>query len=233
MFHDIIEPSTRVRSRKALVLPLSIMTHALLVSILLLVSVIAPDVLPVPAAALMAFVTRDIVLPPPPPAMRQAVDASKPVVNVHPDVAPLSAPSAIAPEPTVEPAPVLVGTVDGVWNPPGGIGETLAPPPPPPAPAPADAPLRVGGNIRPPTKIKDARPLYPSIAQTARVEGMVIIETTIGPTGRVLDARVIKSIPLLDDAALEAVRQWEFTPTLLNGSPVPVVLTVTVSFKLR
>jgi protein TonB len=233
MFHDIIEPSTRVRSRKALVLPLSIMTHALIVGILLLVSVIAPDVLPVPAAALMAFVTRDIVLPPPPPAVRQAVDASKPVVNVHPDAAPLAAPSVIAPGRIVEAAPVLVGTVDGVWNTPGGIGETTAPPPPPPAPGPADAPIRVGGNIRPPTKIKDARPLYPSIAQAARVEGMVIIETTIGPTGRVLDARVIKSIPLLDDAALEAVRQWEFTPTLLNGSPVPVVLTVTVSFKLR
>ena len=236
MFHDIIEPSTRVRSRKALVLPLSILTHALLVGIILLASVIAPDVLPVPAAALMAFVSsRDIILPPPPPAMRQPVDANKPVVDLHPNAVPLEPPSGITPERLVEPAPVLVGMVDGVWNAPGGIGETLAPPPPPPAPAPADAPIRVGGNIRPPTKIKDARPVYPSIAQAARVEGMVIIETTIGPTGRVLEARVgaIKSIPLLDAAALEAVRQWEFTPTLLNGSPVPVVLTVTVNFALR
>jgi protein TonB len=106
----------------------------------------------------------------------------------------------------------------------------LPPPPPPSAP---DAPLRVGGNIRPPTKITDVRPVYPPIAQAARVEGMVIIETIIGPTGRVLDAKVIRSIPLLDAAALEAVRQWEFTPTLLNGSPVPVVLTVTVHFALR
>jgi protein TonB len=77
------------------------------------------------------------------------------------------------------------------------------------------------------------RPVYSTIAQVARVEGIVIIETPLGPTGRVLDAKVIRSIPLLDDAALEAVRQREFTPTLLNGSPVPVLLTVTVKFTLR
>ena len=62
---------------------------------------------------------------------------------------------------------------------------------------------------------------------------MVIIETTIGLTGTVLDAKLLRSIPLLDAAALDAVRQWEFTPTLLNGSPVPVVMTVTVNFTLR
>ncbi len=95
------------------------------------------------------------------------------------------------------------------------------------------APVRVGGNIRPPTKVKDVRPVYPSIAQSARVQGVVIIEATIGPDGKVKDARVLRSIPLLDQAALEAVRQWEFTPTLLNGVPVPVIMTVTVNFTLQ
>ena len=77
------------------------------------------------------------------------------------------------------------------------------------------------------------RPQYPSIAQSARVQGVVIIEATIGPNGRVADARVLRSIPLLDAAALDAVRQWEFSPTLLNGVPVPVIMTVTVNFTLR
>ena len=94
------------------------------------------------------------------------------------------------------------------------------------------APVRVGGNIKPPMKTKDVRPTYPPIAQSARVQGVVIIEATIGPNGKVQDARVLRSIPLLDAAALDAVRQWEFTPTLLNGVPVPVIMTVTVQFTL-
>ena len=82
------------------------------------------------------------------------------------------------------------------------------------------------------TKTKHVKPVYPPIAQSARVQGVVIIEATIGPNGKVQDARVLRSIPLLDQAALDAVRQWEFTPTLLNGVPVPVIMTVTVQFTL-
>jgi protein TonB len=93
--------------------------------------------------------------------------------------------------------------------------------------------VRVGGNIQPPKKIKDVAPVYPSIAQSARISGIVIIEATIGETGKVTAARVIRSIPLLDNAALDAVKQWEFTPTLLNGQPTPVIMTVTVNFTLN
>ena len=95
------------------------------------------------------------------------------------------------------------------------------------------APVRVGGNIKPPTKTKDVRPTYPAIAQSARVQGVVIVEATIGPDGRVAEAKVLRSIPLLDAAALDAVRQWQFTPTLLNGQAVPVIMTVTVNFTLQ
>jgi TonB family protein len=87
-----------------------------------------------------------------------------------------------------------------------------------------------GGNVRPPIKIKDVRPVYPAIAQTARVSGAVVIEAMIDADGKVADATVIKSIPLLDQAALDAVKQWEYRPSLLNGKPVPVVMTVTVNF---
>jgi TonB family protein len=92
-------------------------------------------------------------------------------------------------------------------------------------------PVRVGGHIKAPTKIKDVKPAYPAMAQTARVGGVVTIEATIGLDGKVLDAKVVRSIPMLDQAALDAVRQWEYTPTLLNGAPVPVMMTVTVNFK--
>jgi TonB family protein len=92
------------------------------------------------------------------------------------------------------------------------------------------APLRIGGQIKPPVKIKDVKPVYPAIAQSARVTGAVMIEATIGPDGKVTDAKVVRSIPVLDQAALDAVRQWEYRPTLLNGVPVPVVVTVTINF---
>jgi len=102
------------------------------------------------------------------------------------------------------------------------------PPPPPPLAA-----IRVGGQIAAPRKIKDVQPDYPAIAQSARVQGVVILEVTIGPDGKVQDAEVKRSIPLLDAAALDAVKQWEFVPTLLNGVPAPVIMTATVSFTLK
>jgi protein TonB len=92
------------------------------------------------------------------------------------------------------------------------------------------APLRIGGQIKPPTRIKDVKPVYPQIAQSAHVQGAVTIEATIGPDGKVSEAKIVRSVPLLDQAALDAVRQWEYMPTLLNGVPIPVVTTVTVNF---
>jgi TonB family protein len=97
----------------------------------------------------------------------------------------------------------------------------------------AQAPVRVGGNIPPPQKIKDVRPVYPTDAQQSGAQGVVIIEAIIDPTGKVSEARVVRSIPMLDQAATDAVRQWEFTPTLLNGTPVPVIMTVTVNFAMQ
>lgn len=112
------------------------------------------------------------------------------------------------------------------------------PPPPPPAPPPFGMvegmmPVRVGGNIAPPTKIRDVKPEYPPIARAAGVTGVVIIEAVIDQNGNVRDARVLRSIPLLDEAALHAVGQWQFTPTRLNNAAVPVIMTVSVDFRLQ
>ncbi len=129
----------------------------------------------------------------------------------------------------------------------GYVAYASAPPPPPPPPPPPGslgakaggvsggivggvAPTRVGGEIKPPVKIKDVKPVYPEEALQARVQGTVIIEATIDETGKVSDAKVLRSIPMFDRAALDAVRQWEFSPTRLNGVLVPVIMTTMVSF---
>jgi TonB family protein len=90
--------------------------------------------------------------------------------------------------------------------------------------------LRVGGDIVEPKKIRDVKPVYPSIAAAAAVEGTVIIEAIVGVDGTVQNARVIRSIPLLDEGALDAVRQWLYTPTRLNGRPVEVLVTISITF---
>jgi TonB family protein len=92
------------------------------------------------------------------------------------------------------------------------------------------AAVRPGGRIMPPKKIKDVPPVYPALARSAGVSGAVTIEATIGADGKVVDAKVVRSIPLLDQAALDAVRQWEYLPPMLNGLPVPVLVTVTINF---
>ena len=95
--------------------------------------------------------------------------------------------------------------------------------------------VRVGGNIRPPRKLKDVKPIYPESMQEAGVEGMVSIDAVIGLDGSVSAARVTSAQvhPDLASAALVAVRQWKFEPTLLNGGPVEVIMTVSVSFTLE
>lgn len=93
--------------------------------------------------------------------------------------------------------------------------------------------VRIGGDIKEPKKIRHVAPVYPDVAQQARVQGVVILEAMIDGAGDVIDATVLRSVPLLDQAALDAVRQWKFTPTLVNGAPVNVIMTVTVNFTLN
>jgi TonB family protein len=108
----------------------------------------------------------------------------------------------------------------------GFVGGAAPSPPPPP-----DGPVRVGGNIRTPRKIQDAEPVTPPIAVQAGIRGVVILEVTIGTDGSVADATILRSIPLLDQAAIDTVRKWKYAPTLLNGVPVPVIMTATVNFQ--
>src|SRR5258705_7555448 len=195
----------------------------------------AAAVLPTPASILAFGAPPPPRPPPPPPPPPPQAAAPKPMVDVNPAAAPVEAPREIKPETGIESVKGVVGGVEGgvVGGVAGGIVGGLEAAPPPPPPPPPAAPVRVGGNIRAPQKTKDVKPTYPAIAQSARVQGVVIIEATIGPTGQVQEAKVLRSIPLLDAAALDAVKQWVFTPTLLNGVPVPVIMTVTVNFTLQ
>ena len=205
----------------------SIAAHVVAACGLIIAPLLATDVLPEPRRA-TEFIQVVPIAPPAPPPPRLARPSAAPA---NPAAAPLVAPDAIQPEPP--PAPIadppvnISGTIEGLGN---GAAVLNEPPPPPPVPTPI---VHVGGSIRPPMKIADAAPVYPPIARAARVQGVVILEATISEDGAVRDVRVLRSIPLLDAAAVDAVKQWRFTPTLLNGQPVPVVMTVTVGFTLQ
>ena len=235
MFGDVVDPSIKVGSQKWYTVPLSIAAHVFVFAAIIIIPLMATDVLPTPPS-MMAFVASPPPPPPPPPPPAPAVAQPKvQPVQVNPNAAPIEAPKEIKPEVSVPsvgegvPGGVEGGVPGGVI---GGVvgGLPSAPPPPPPPPT---APVRVGGNIKQPNKTKDVKPVYPPIAQSARVQGVVIIEAVIGADGRVKEAKVLRSIPLLDQAALDAVKQWQFTPTTLNGVPVPVIMTVTVNFTLQ
>jgi TonB family protein len=93
-------------------------------------------------------------------------------------------------------------------------------------------PLPVGGAIAAPARLAEVRPTYPPVAREARVTGTVKLSIVIGPTGNVESAKVVESVPMLDDAALKAVRQWKYAPTKVNNVAVPVSMTVGVAFVL-
>jgi len=208
---------------------LSIVVHAIAVCAAVIAPLLASDKLPAPRTA-TEFI--QVVPLPDPPAPPPRAGARAKIDTPRPDVPPLDIPIGIAPELAVEPVDDRFTNDSGVV----GFGDSSAiateatPAPPPPSPP---LVVRVGGSIKPPQKVVDVAPIYPPIAQAAHVEGLVILEAVIAEDGSVRDVRVLRSNPLLDAAAVDAVRQWRFTPTLLNGEPVPVVMTITVAFRLR
>jgi protein TonB len=104
------------------------------------------------------------------------------------------------------------------------------PPPPPPVAVAKASPVRVGGVIREPRLIKIVNPIYPTLAAKARVTGTVVLEATVAADGTVDEIRVISGHMLLIDAAINCVKQWKYEPTLLNGTPIPIILTAKVTF---
>ena len=218
LFGDVSDPSVRVGSRKWYTVPLSLLAHSIVLLLVVVIPLVATAVLPDPRSTLPNFVPLvEPILPPPPPVRR--VQETLPQ-RANPDAAPIETPTSI----TEEPIDAGIENDRGVADVfagglPGGTGVLEPPPPPPPPPAKPQEPVPVGGHIRAPERLQYVAPVYPPLAQAARVQGMVIIEATIGVDGRVTNARLLRSISLLDEAALAAVRQWTYRPTTLNGYP--------------
>jgi protein TonB len=228
LFGDVTRPSISIGNRKWYTVPVSLFSHSIVIAMIVVLPILAAPLMPgVMDSSDLEYVTK--ILPPPPPPPKARPLEAAPLEN--PNAAPLDAPDSIKPETPaqfdqfdVSPVGVVSGTDD--------VARDLVPPPVVAAPPEPQKPVRPGGGIRQPTKLRGADPVYPPLARTAGVQGIVIIEATIDADGRVVNARVLRSLPLLDQAALDAVRSWEYTPTMLNGVPVPVVMTVTVSFVL-
>jgi protein TonB len=222
----------RARPRLS-ILPLSIAAHALAGAAIVIIPLAAEVEPPLPMRPSIEMMQiAPAPLPPEPAVQRPTQSATN-----SPAPAPTEAPSSISdvePPPPGPIGPIVDGAVPFASGPPGagmGLGTSVhVEPPPPPAPEPIRRP---GGIIREPKKVYDVLPVYPPFAVTARKEGTVILEAVIDETGAVARVRVLKSEPLLDEAAITAVKRWRYTPTLLNNSPIPILMTITVRFTLR
>jgi protein TonB len=231
LFGDVTQAPRRLGSRRWYTVPLSMLTHGLAVAAIVSIPLIATGELPAIRRAIR-FADIDITPVVPPPPMRRAAGARAartPVASR--DAAPTEAPSKIEPEvPIGLPEVNVDGAPDGID---GGVPIDLqsgtTPPVPPPDP---NKPIRISAGVTPPRRIVYVPPVYPAIAQSNHISGRVVIEAIIGPTGDVQTARAVRPVPFLDQAALTAVRQWRYTPALLNGMPVSVILTVSVDFTL-
>jgi periplasmic protein TonB len=221
---------------------LSVIVHLAAALLLVIAPLFAAAKLP-PVRDAISYVAAQVTPEPPP------LQGGRPAraVTTTPAVtqpAPTTAPPTIEVEPTdLVPNTLPFGTgvgksvPEGFGDDPNGVpgGKWGAPPIPEmiPRTVQPNPPVRVGLGVTAPRKTHHVAPIYPQIAMAAGKEGIVILEAIIAEDGGVRDVKVLRSVLLLDQAAIDAVRQWRFTPTLLSGEPVPIVMMVTVDFKLR
>ena len=219
MFTDVV--SSPGSGRKWYTVALSLVLHSAIFAALVVAPLVATGELPLPASLMPSYIIADLVPSPPPVVTPRQPEVATIARNLQ--VAPIDAPTAIGVETGIVEDREMVQTnavdnlVSGLGTPAAAIEQ------PPPMPSSPPDPVRPGVNIKPPTRLRNTQPVYPFIAKQNRIQGIVIIEAIIGTDGKVEDAKVIRSIPLLDQAALDAVKAWEYTPTLLNGRPTPVI----------
>ena len=248
MFDNLIESSGKGGGgRTSGAFMVSFVVHAVVLTTMLVVPLIYYQVLPQDQLLTFLVAPPPPAPPPPPPPPPSTPPPVRKVQIVKLDpsqfMAPTEVPDEIPPPsddiPTLStfvgggavPGGVMGGVPGGVLG--GVIGGVPSAAPPPPPPRKKRAPIRVGGNVQSSKLVQRVEPRYPELAKRARVQGLVLLQVTVGELGTVTDIRVIRGHPLLTEAALSAVRQWIYSPTLLNGEPVPVLATVTVNFVLR
>lgn len=242
MFQDVLFVPERNMGLRAAVLPLAALAHGLLALLLVVIPIIRPGDLPRVDLTSVFVAPAPPAPPPPPPKARGHAGAArrriKPVAAVGAGASAfLTAPVAIPNTITEEPLD-WGGAENGV---PGGVDYGLA------GGYPKSligdeiyriigdeaAPVRAAGEVRMPRLVKRVEPAYPEIARLARIQGTVILEATTDMYGRVVGVKVLRSVPLLDEAAVGAVRQWLYEPMVVSGRPRGVVFTVTLRFELK
>jgi len=244
MFEDLNEIGKSDGGKKAASFGIAILVEALIVGAIIIAPLIFFSVLP--DSELLTFLIAPPAPPPPPPPPPPPSEAAPPraaVVDPTAFVAPTEIPREIPPPSMDEPAFVVSGPVNtgiatgavvstGVQNLLNTVATTTSAAPPPPPPKPKPKPVRVGGNVQESRLIRQVKPVYPPMAQKARVQGDVVLDVEVDEEGNVTEITVKSGHPLLVPAARDAVKQWKYSPTLLNGEPTPVMAEVTVKFKL-
>ena len=243
MFEEMVISSPHSKkTNKPWTIVVSMLFQCFFLLILILIPLIYTEALPKAMMATMLTAPPPPPPPPPPPAVAQVVHV-KPQAHLM-DAGKLVQPKAIPKdvkiikedaEPDMSagmtggvPGGVSGGSMGGVLG--GVIGGMGAPPPPKPK---LTGPLRVGGNVQSARIINRIQPLYPPLARQTRISGTVRLHAIIGKDGTIQSLEVISGHPLLQQAALDAVRQWRYQPTLLNGDPVDVDTTIDVIFSLN
>ena len=238
----VVSAGGRRRGRGGFGLPASLGIHAALLGAAIVLPALGPVEL-VPEAGARPLPLPATVVRVAPPAVRDPIAVPSrgarrrggPIAPVRdaPRPAPLDFSASRLPEPDDVLAPASGCEGPECSTGPGNLPPGFLPSDGAGGDDPGPRAVRATVDVAPPVKIRDVLPVYPELAKRAGVEGIVIIECTIDPRGRIAGARVLRGNPLLDASALDAVQQWLYRPTLLNGSPVSVVMTVTVRFTLE
>jgi protein TonB len=241
VFDDLVESSpVRKKTNKAWAIALSTIVQCTVLTILILIPLIYTEALP--KAMLTTLLVAPPPPPPPPPPAPAVVKVVRPMARLM-QAGKLMTPRVIPKEVSMIkeqelPPDVGGGVFGGVpGGVPGGqaggvlggiIGGAGLPPPPKEGPK----RIRVGGQVQTALLVNKVQPVYPALAKQARIQGTVRLQAVIAKDGSVIELQVLSGHPLLVQAALDAVRQWHYRPTLLNGDPVEVVTTVDVIFTL-
>ncbi len=233
---------TEHKRQSPLRLTVSVLVHILLIAAVIITPIyFADNSLDLKSMTTTFLVAPRPPAPPPPPAaiVQKVAQVAPKVFQPTPLVAPKAIPKTVAMVADAPP-PLNVGggTIGGI--PDGDVGGVLGGtlggsgvlPPPPPA-APAQGVLRVGGDVKPPRLLSAVQPEYPAVARTARIQGQVVVDAVIDERGNVVKAHAVSGPGLLIPAALNAVEQWKYAPTYLNGVAVSLAMNVTVDFNLH
>ena len=237
MFDDLLESTNqKKKTNKGWSVILSGLVQTLILGILVLIPLIYTEALP--KAMLSTLLIAPPPPPPPPPPPQVVKTVIKPVARLIQSgklMQPRAIPKEVAVFKEAELPPDVIsntGTAGGVFGgiPGQGIIGGAALPPPPKAAAPSR--IKQGGNVTAASILTQTKPVYPALARQARIQGSVVLHAIIDKDGKVAQLEVVSGHQLLVQAALDAVKQWRYKPTLLNGDPVEVDTTITVTFTM-